>query len=688
MLQEVNSNNIKEMNNSSINFYNTKQNIFSLEPLRRIKNYSKYINYLKETLNCIINEKNTSKKQEKENILDLLIHLFVQINDSIPQLTDNKIHWFLIDVNKNKKEKTKYKILALSGKEKYDIQLFTRFIETCKIYDSRLGCKSYFSLSKYSKKINNKNLSLCFNDKNGYLYKITNNIIYEEKLEYPLELISYYLYENNHKLPLKNNIENSDFVWNQLEESKEINFNEANKQKFKKKIIFIPKKKIIKKNKLQQKINLEPNYNKIIEYLDKNYVINNNMAENNNYMVENNNNTNIFSLEPSERNWDIYKEYLKETLNCIINETNEVKKQEKENILDLLIHLFVQINDSIPQLTDNKIHWFLIDRKEKGFLVSKRRSYKILALSDYKKFDKILFENLINTCKIYDNNYGCFSITKRYFTLKKFEKKLEIRINKNINSSLCFNYFNGYLYKVSDNVMHRFLYGQGPDIIIEIYLFYKYENGYFKSLPEIINSTITQSKINFNKANNQKFKKRIIFFSNKNNIVLNNYLKNQKESQKYKQYDIEAQNFNKTIKYLDTISRMKKIITQPLYILGDIIIAIPFYLFVTRIINIRGGRSKNVIRKFSIIQLGNKKVKMGNTNIKSNQSPINAALNLLKDIQSSSTIKKSKISKIKFYIKENTVGSKNKIFGPYIGYLKKSIVKKEVKISTKKININ
>jgi len=684
MLQEVNSNNIKEMNNSSINFYNTKQNIFSLEPLRRIKNYSKYINYLKETLNCIINEKNTSKKQEKENILDLLIHLFVQINDSIPQLTDNKIHWFLIDVNKNKKEKTKYKILALSGKEKYDIQLFTRFIETCKIYDSRLGCKSYFSLSKYSKKINNKNLSLCFNDKNGYLYKITNNIIYEEKLEYPLELISYYLYENNHKLPLKNNIENSDFVWNQLEESKEINFNEANKQKFKKKIIFIPKKKIIKKNKLQQKINLEPNYNKIIEYLDKNYVINNNMAENNNYMVENNNNTNIFSLEPSERNWDIYKEYLKETLNCIINETNEVKKQEKENILDLLIHLFVQINDSIPQLTDNKIHWFLIDRKEKGFLVSKRRSYKILALSDYKKFDKILFENLINTCKIYDNNYGCFSITKRYFTLKKFEKKLEIRINKNINSSLCFNYFNGYLYKVSDNVMHRFLYGQGPDIIIEIYLFYKYENGYFKSLPEIINSTITQSKINFNKANNQKFKKRIIFFSNKNNIVLNNYLKNQKESQKYKQYDIEAQNFNKTIKYLDTISRMKKIITQPLYILGDIIIAIPFYLFVTRIINIRGGRSKNVIRKFSIIQLGNKKVKMGNTNIKSNQSPINAALNLLKDIQSSSTIKKSKISKIKFYIKENTVGSKNKIFGPYIGYLKKSIVKKEVKISTKK----
>jgi len=688
MLQEVNSNNIKEMNNSSINFYNTKQNIFSLEPLRRIKNYSKYINYLKETLNCIINEKNTSKKQEKENILDLLIHLFVQINDSIPQLTDNKIHWFLIDVNKNKKEKTKYKILALSGKEKYDIQLFTRFIETCKIYDSRLGCKSYFSLSKYSKKINNKNLSLCFNDKNGYLYKITNNIIYEEKLEYPLELISYYLYENNHKLPLKNNIENSDFVWNQLEESKEINFNEANKQKFKKKIIFIPKKKIIKKNKLQQKINLEPNYNKIIEYLDKNYVINNNMAENNNYMVENNNNTNIFSLEPSERNWDIYKEYLKETLNCIINETNEVKKQEKENILDLLIHLFVQINDSIPQLTDNKIHWFLIDRKEKGFLVSKRRSYKILALSDYKKFDKILFENLINTCKIYDNNYGCFSITKRYFTLKKFEKKLEIRINKNINSSLCFNYFNGYLYKVSDNVMHRFLYGQGPDIIIEIYLFYKYENGYFKSLPEIINSTITQSKINFNKANNQKFKKRIIFFSNKNNIVLNNYLKNQKESQKYKQYDIEAQNFNKTIKYLDTISRMKKIITQPLYILGDIIIAIPFYLFVTRIINIRGGRSKNVIRKFSIIQLGNKKVKMGNTNIKSNQSPINAALNLLKDIQSSSIIKKSKISKIKFYIKENTVGSKNKIFGPYIGYLKKSIVKKEVKISTKKININ
>ena len=244
--------------------------------------------------------------------------------------------------------------------------------------------------------------------------------------------------------------------------------------------------------------------------------------------------------------------------------------------------------------------------------------------------------------------------------------------------------------------MHRFLYGPGPDIITEIYLFYKYENGYFKSLPEIINSTInqykinnsinqnkinnaiTQSKINFNEANKQKFKKRIIF-SKKNNILFYNNLKKKKESQKYKQYDIEAKDFNITIKYLDTISRMKKIITQPLYILGDIIIAIPFYLFVTRIINIRGGRSKNVIRKFSIIQIGNKKVKMGNTNIKSNQSPINAALNLLKDIQSSSTIKKSKISKIKFYIKENTVGSKNKIFGPYIGYLKKSIVKKELK---------
>ena len=63
MLEELYPNNLEQMNNNSINFYNTKQNIFSLEPLRRIKNYSKYKNYLKETLNCIKNEKNTSKNQ-------------------------------------------------------------------------------------------------------------------------------------------------------------------------------------------------------------------------------------------------------------------------------------------------------------------------------------------------------------------------------------------------------------------------------------------------------------------------------------------------------------------------------------------------------------------------------------------------------------------------------------------------
>ena len=92
--------------------------------------------------------------------------------------------------------------------------------------------------------------------------------------------------------------------------------------------------------------------------------------------------------------------------------------------MDLLIYLFTEINEYIPKLIDDKIHWFLIDRKEKGItLLSKHTNLKILALSGKENFDKNLFERLINTCKIYDNNYGCFSITKRYFTLKKLKNQ-------------------------------------------------------------------------------------------------------------------------------------------------------------------------------------------------------------------------------------------------------------------------
>ena len=64
----------------------------------------------------------------------------------------------------------------------------------------------------------------------------------------------------------------------------------------------------------------------------------------------------FFSLNSSKRDWDIYRVYLISKLNSNIN-------YEKIKILDLLIHLFKEINDEIPELKDNKIHWFLIDKK-------------------------------------------------------------------------------------------------------------------------------------------------------------------------------------------------------------------------------------------------------------------------------------------------------------------------------------
>ena len=466
-------------------------------------------------------------------------------------------------------------------------------------------------------------------------------------------------------------------------------------------------------------------------------------------MEENNinfNTTNIFSLEPSERNWGKYKNYLKSKLKILKGIYRKSIEEKREKILNLLIHLFGNINDSIPKIDNNYIRFFLIDFEKKGN-IHKHENYKILALSGVNGYDKNLFEELISNSKIINkSNFGCSSWRSIY-------RRTSLRRYALSDDVLCIPYSNNYIIKLTEenilNGLNSFLGVRELKLCIEKTYITKLKNlsinnQNIKQIEEItkkVNHIFLNNEKNIESINFENFKniesikksikkpniqeiikniklflKNIKFFiiyqnKNENRSFINSFNqffgRNQKQKLKSKQnlnnytiINIKTEDINKVYKNIPIYLKKGLFYNYSIFFLTCLfyitlavsylsILAIDAYMdfFILKMaMNYHSsqGGSKNVIRKFSIIQLGNKKVKMGNTNIKSNQSPINAALNLLKDIQSSSIIKKSKISKIKFYIKENTVGSKNKIFGPYIGYLKKSIVKKEVKISTKK----
>ena len=504
-----------------------------------------------------------------------------------------------------------------------------------------------------------------------------------------------------------------------------------------KKIIFIPKKKIIKKNRLQQKMNLEPNYNKIIEYLDKNYIYNNYMEKNNKSFE----NINIFSLEPNQRNWNAYEDYLKSNLKILKGIYRKNIEEKRKKILKLLIHLFVEINDSIPKIDNDYIRFFLIDFEKKGN-IHIHENYKILALSGETVYDKNLFEELISNSKIInESNFGCSSWRSIY-------RRTSLRRYKLNDDVLCIPYSNNYIIKLTEenilNGLNIFLEVQELKLCIEKKYITELKklpknNQEIQEISNNANSIISKNEKNIESINFKNFKniesikksiekpniqeimkniklflkniKFIIIYQNKNayeerKFIVNNYnkffdtypsqkLKRKQNLNNYTIINIKTEDINKVYKNIPIYLKKGLFYNYSIFFLTCLfyftlavsylcILAIDIYiefLILKMAMNYHSsqGGSKNIIRKFSIIQLGNKKVKMGNTNIKYNQSPINAALNLLKDIQSSSIIKKLKISKIKFYIKENTVGSKNKIFGPYIGYLKKSIVKKEIK---------
>lgn len=90
-------------------------------------------------------------------------------------------------------------------------------------------------------------------------------------------------------------------------------------------------------------------------------------------------------------------------------------------------------------------------------------------------------------------------------------------------------------------------------------------------------------------------------------------------------------------------------------------------------------------RHFRVIELENKKVSIGEVTISNKASPGDAAKKLLKSIAYEMGLKGNKkisMGQVKYTIQEFTRDSKNRVFGPYIGYyhkyteeeLKKSII--------------
>ena len=79
-------------------------------------------------------------------------------------------------------------------------------------------------------------------------------------------------------------------------------------------------------------------------------------------------------------------------------------------------------------------------------------------------------------------------------------------------------------------------------------------------------------------------------------------------------------------------------------------------------------------RHFRVVELDSKKVNIGGVSITNKGSPSDAARKLLTSIAHEKGLKKMKkldLGKVKFKIQEYTRGSKNKIYGAYVGYFHK-----------------
>ncbi len=79
-------------------------------------------------------------------------------------------------------------------------------------------------------------------------------------------------------------------------------------------------------------------------------------------------------------------------------------------------------------------------------------------------------------------------------------------------------------------------------------------------------------------------------------------------------------------------------------------------------------------RHFRVVELDGKKTEIGGVSITNAASPSSAARKLLSSIAHEKGFKKMKkldLGKVHFKIQEYTRGSKNKVYGPYVGYFHK-----------------
>ena len=79
-------------------------------------------------------------------------------------------------------------------------------------------------------------------------------------------------------------------------------------------------------------------------------------------------------------------------------------------------------------------------------------------------------------------------------------------------------------------------------------------------------------------------------------------------------------------------------------------------------------------RHFRVVELNGKKVEIGGVSITSKSNPSSAAKKLLSSIAHEKGLMKMRkldLGKVHFKIQEYTRGSKNKIYGPYVGHFHK-----------------
>ena len=84
-----------------------------------------------------------------------------------------------------------------------------------------------------------------------------------------------------------------------------------------------------------------------------------------------------------------------------------------------------------------------------------------------------------------------------------------------------------------------------------------------------------------------------------------------------------------------------------------------------------GGKMMSDERHFRVVELDGKKVHIGGITIKNKQSPLNAAMKLLRSIAKEKGLEKMnklKLGTVHYSIQEYTRGSKGKVYGPYKGH--------------------